>query len=210
MSLQAVMMGVALWAVGLNSGCSHPKSAAAPPPQAANPQQGGTVTAADTAEAKTSLQHKRSGPDPALQATVTQGDLAEATFKLQSAMAHVLKLPEPKAKQSFPSPEQPASREMVVKEIWRLYTYAEPKFTLEPRPEPYEAQYIRLSDAESVHDAKTLLAGGFLAEVGPVVSGPGKTLTCGALGDALGFFLLRVAECTHLPSIEWSPYLQKG
>jgi hypothetical protein len=44
-----------------------------------------------------------------------------------------------------------------------------------------------------------------------VAVGPNKdTLTIEEFGDALGYFFARLADLTHTPSFEYSPYLGGG
>jgi hypothetical protein len=50
---------------------------------------------------------------------------------------------------------------------------------------------------------------GAVAKIGPLATGPGNVLTVPEFGDAIGFFLARMAQMTHLPSSKWTPALRK-
>jgi hypothetical protein len=55
---------------------------------------------------------------------------------------------------------------------------------------------------------EALVAWGFVAPVGPLVVGPGDTLTAAQAGDALGYFFSQVALLSHRADPKWTPRLQ--
>jgi hypothetical protein len=49
---------------------------------------------------------------------------------------------------------------------------------------------------------------GAVARVGPLATNKSDTIDAPDFGDAIGFFLARMAEITHQPSSKWTPWLR--
>jgi hypothetical protein len=107
----------------------------------------------------------------------------------------------------LPAGKQPVTRDQVVGEFARLYKLVGPSAKLTPRPVRFEVTRLRMSGARR-EDLTRLVRLGAIAPVGAVAAGPKETLTVAEFGDALGFFLARMAEITHMPSRKWTPALQ--
>lgn len=99
------------------------------------------------------------------------------------------------------------TREEVVAELMRLYGVVRPKTTLSPRPVKFDSMRFRIGPSAKVSLAM-LVKIGAVAPFGPLATGPKNSLTVPEFGDALGFFISRMAEITYLPSRKWTPVLQ--
>lgn len=102
---------------------------------------------------------------------------------------------------------QPVTRAQVVGEFTRLYKMVSPSVKLTPRPVKFDNARLKMSGAPRA-DLVKLVRMGAIAPVGPVAAGPKDSLTVAEFGDALGYFLARMAEITHMPSRKWTPALQ--
>lgn len=102
---------------------------------------------------------------------------------------------------------KPVTRAQVVGEFNRLYKMVLPSAKLTPRPVKFDSARLKMAGAQKA-DLVKLVRLGAIAPVGPVAAGTRDSLTVVELGDALGFFLARMAEITHLPSRKWTPALQ--
>ncbi len=103
--------------------------------------------------------------------------------------------------------KQPVTRAEVVEEFARLYTLVLPKAKITPRPVRFDAARLKIAGSQREKLIRLVRAGA-IAPVGPVAAGPKDTLTVAEFGDALGYFLSRMAEITYLPSRRWTPDLQ--
>lgn len=110
---------------------------------------------------------------------------------------------------AIPTGDKPVTRTQVVTEMARLYNLVQPKVKLTPAPTAFDAKVVRLSDAKQKANLMTLIRMGAIAKVGPLATGPSDTLTVPQFGDAVGFFLSRMAYMTHMPSADWTASLKK-
>lgn len=108
---------------------------------------------------------------------------------------------------SIPAADRPATRAEIVAEMARLYKAAEPAFRFTPAPTTHDASKFRI-DAAQKAPLDRLVTRGAVARIGPLAVGPTLGLTPKQFGDALGFFMARVSQLSHLPSPKWTPMLQ--
>jgi hypothetical protein len=127
--------------------------------------------------------------------------------RVQNALVVVNRIKNPSHSLIHPS-RSPITREAVILEFKRIFDMTQPFFTYKGNPAQFDPKVIRLSSASSLRAAMTLTSWGCLNRVGPLLTGPGDHLTPQQFGDASGLFLSRLAELTHTPTIEFSPYLQ--
>jgi hypothetical protein len=109
----------------------------------------------------------------------------------------------------IPAAERPVTRGEVVAEMARLYNAAEPTFRFIPIAAPYDPSKFRIDLGQRPSLTK-LVVRGCVGRIAPLAVGPGPGLTPSQFGDALGFFMARLAQMSHLPSPEWTPSLQPG
>jgi hypothetical protein len=57
---------------------------------------------------------------------------------------------------------------------------------------------------------ESLIRGGYVGKVSPLATSTEDSMSLLHFGDAVGFFMSRAAEVTHLPSPKWSPNLGAG
>jgi len=133
---------------------------------------------------------------------------ARATFaKAETVMRTTFKLPAANGSSAIPAGASPVRREQVVAEMARLVGVIQPKFKLTPRAVRYDPKVLKMA-APQFANLNRLISMGAVARIGPVAVGPTNSLTIAEFGDAVGFFMARMAELTHQPSGKWTPWLR--
>jgi hypothetical protein len=157
-------------------------------------------------EPKDGLTRKAPKKVAATSAPVTQAEAKTAFTKAERVLRAALNLP---AKGSSPltAGPRPVTRAQVVGEFNRLYKMVLPSAKLTPRPVKFDQARLRMTGASRA-DLVKLVRLGAIAPIGPVAAGRKDSLTVAEFGDALGYFLVRMAEITHMPSRKWTPALQ--
>jgi len=139
---------------------------------------------------------------------VTQAEALACLRQVQSALSSVLNVststPGPKLHES----KALVSREQTLLELNRLFVACKPKFVIKPARSKYDATRFVLHDKNAKAAANNLVAWGCVPPVAPVVTGPGESMTPAEFGDALGYFVIRIADLTHTPSTRFSPLLK--
>lgn len=160
------------------------------------------------AQEKTGLSSPKPKPRTDLSKSIlTKKDMAEAVTKIDKAISKVLN----QRPLSLPAETSaaPATREDVIRIFDRLFEKFKPAFKFTPRFVKYDPAVLTIPKNKPERAMlEKLIRWQFVAKVGPIAAGNKNTLTLEEFGDALGFFTLRVADLTHLPSARWSPYLQ--
>ena len=103
--------------------------------------------------------------------------------------------------------DRPATRTEIVLELDRIFRSASPNFRFTPAPTKYDPALFRI-DASQRPALARLVTVGCVAKIGPLAVGPTSGLTPKEFGDALGMFMARLAQMSHLPSPKWTPMLQ--
>jgi hypothetical protein len=102
----------------------------------------------------------------------------------------------------------PVTREEVILEMNRILQGSRKSIKFVPMLTSYDAKRFKVASSSARSALTRLVAWGFVAPVGPLAGGPKPGLTVAQFGDAVGFFMARLADVTHMPSPKWSPYLQ--
>jgi hypothetical protein len=102
----------------------------------------------------------------------------------------------------------PATRAQIVEEFSRLYDMVRPRARLTPRPVPVDEAVLQM-DGPQRNALIRLIRLGAVATHGPLATGPQDGLEPKEFGDAIGFFIARMGEITHMPS-RFSPPLMGG
>lgn len=106
----------------------------------------------------------------------------------------------------FPESTERATRTQLIAAFDQLERRFEPFYTLKPR-----TQYCNLSAIKLQGDGRTqavrLIKLGFLEPVAPLITGPEDTLGLVAFSEAVGAYIARFSDMTHLPATQWSPDL---
>lgn len=104
---------------------------------------------------------------------------------------------------------KPATRAQILNGFNRLFEMAKPEFKMTPRESKYDASlFVVPKGLQNKGVIEKLVKWGFIGKVSPLATSKTDSLTLAEFGDAMGFFLMRVADLTHTPSAKWSPYLQ--
>jgi len=166
------------------------------------------VGCSGNAQEKTGLSSAKPKPKTdLLKSVLTKKDMVEAVSKIDKAVSKVLNI----APLSLPAETStnPATREDVIRTFDRLFAKVKPSFKFTPRFVKYDPAVLTIDKNKPERAMlEKLIRWQFVAKVGPIAAGKKNTLTLEEFGDALGFFTLRIADLTHVPSARWSPYLQ--
>lgn len=101
----------------------------------------------------------------------------------------------------------PVTRSEVIAEFIRLYKSAEPVFIVTPKAVKIDVDRLVFDKPSEKSELEMMVERGCVGNYGPLATGKKTTLTVSQFGDALGFLLARIGECTHTPSSKWTPYL---
>ena len=140
-------------------------------------------------------------PDP-----VTCNEARTVLNQLQAAMERAASVKAAKPSKLANS-DKAVTRVQILDEVDRLEREFRPVYALKPRTQYCNPAAVKFPEAER-KKAIRLIKLGFLEPVAPLVFGPGDTLTAAQFSEALGFFVERWSDMTHLPSTKWSPDLK--
>lgn len=142
---------------------------------------------------------------------VTKGEVNSTISRMASVLKSILKVNIDGSMPAIEDTPKAASRIDVVHSFYALFKKCQPKFKFTPRKGPVEKiKPVKGDDTKVKQEIEELVQWGCLAPVGPVAAGPSATMKVEEFGDAVGFFLSRIAELTHNPSAKFSPYLMDG
>jgi len=109
----------------------------------------------------------------------------------------------------LPRSNRAATRSEMLTRMVRIVDELKSEFRFTPKRIPYDASTLTVK-APARAQVERLIAWGFVAKTGPLVTGTQETLNPVEFGDAIGLFISRVADLTHTPSSKWSPYMSGG
>jgi hypothetical protein len=167
------------------------------------------VTSPQQEDVKSGLAHSKAGTTTAT-GFVTQAEAKAVFARAEAMLRRVTKSSAKVAPIGLKDASSLVSRKAVITEFGRLYMIAKPAFKLIPAPVPVNTQVLKASDAPTRELLTLLVKRGAVANYGPVAAGPADRLTVKQFGDAVGFFLARMAEMSHMPSTKYSPALMGG
>lgn len=107
------------------------------------------------------------------------------------------------------SADSPATRAYIIGQLDRIFEKAKPRFKFTPRKVRFDSKLLVAGKAERAILAK-LIGWGCVAKVGPLATGPKETIGLKEFGDAMGFFVARLADLTHTPDPKYSPGMMGG
>ncbi len=139
---------------------------------------------------------------------VTQAEASTVFAKADKVIKAVLHLA--KSPAAFPSSGSTATREQIVMRFQAELDIAQSKFKFTPPPLKSAPAVMSFKSEQTKSVAKKLEVLGFVDRFGPLVTSKGEGLSTQEFGDALGYFLARLAELTHTPSSKFSPALMPG
>lgn len=141
---------------------------------------------------------------PNAKSAVTVGEVNQVMSKVEAATRRILKLGGATAKPATGA--KAATRAEVINAYYSVYELARPKFRIAPNPIAYDVKVFSVS-GESLKKLEVLVRQGFVGKVGPLATSKQSGLSLQEFGDSLGLFVARLADLTHTPSRQWSPYL---
>ncbi len=102
------------------------------------------------------------------------------------------------------------SREAVILELDSTFEGIHPQFKFTPPRVGFDPKRFTITTSPEKEKLAKLVGWGAVAKVGPLAAGKSHTLTPQQFGDAVGFFMVRIADLTHVPYSRWTPYLNGG
>lgn len=144
----------------------------------------------------------------AVEPPVTRSEASAVFGRTQKVLKSVLKLPADIP--VFSGGDGVATREQVLRHFDRISRIVEPLFKFTPPKVKAAVPYISFKDPEAKKIAERLEVMGFLDRYGALATSKAEGMDPKQFGDAIGFFVARVAELTHTPSTRFSPYLMPG
>ncbi len=139
---------------------------------------------------------------PAASGDVTRAEAAQVMAKLRRACREVLGV-SVSPKPTIAAGKAVVSRKEILEEFATIHRAAAASFKLSPQPVSFDPKRFTVQSPALT----SLVKGGFVAKVGPLAAGKRPGVSPTELGDAIGFFVARIAEVSHLPSSRWTPYL---
>jgi hypothetical protein len=110
----------------------------------------------------------------------------------------------------FPTTSGTATRAEILKHFLAIYRALTSKFKFTPPGQKPLLAIMSIKDPDSKKAAERLESLGFMDRYGPLATSKNEGLLPGEFGDAVGFFIARVAELSHTPSAKFSPFLMRG
>lgn len=151
--------------------------------------------------------HPTHGPIAVSEAPVTARE-ARAAFARATTLLEKVN-GRPLGTVSIPVAAREATRAEIVAEMGRIYVASEPTFRIVPMAVAHDAARFRIDPSQRA-TLDRLVARGCVARLGPLATGSKPGLSPKELGDALGFFVARLGQMSHLPSPKWTPSLTEG
>lgn len=141
----------------------------------------------------------------ASQSPVTQSEASAVFAKAERVMKSVLQFKTPAP--AFPKGASVATREQILNQLQAIFEVVKVKFKFTPPKLPSAPSVISFKASKAKELALRLEVLGFIDRFGPLATSKTEGLSTQEFGDALGYFMARVAELTHMPSSRFSPYL---
>lgn len=143
-----------------------------------------------------------SRPVPNLPGLLSTSELSQIMTKVDSVLVKVLKkLQKPKPLVWKPGT---ATRSQIFAEFDRTLTWIEPEIKFKPRMIKFDSKRLTSVDPKLTK----LIEWGFVAKVGPLATNKVESVGIADFGDALGLYLSRLADLTHMPNSLFTPSLQ--
>lgn len=133
--------------------------------------------------------------------------MTDATWRLQAGPAGILNVKLPVPTRVSRTSTGPATRSEMVDELHQMFLNFRPSLRGRPTTVPFRNYAIERCNLPppAKESAFELLDWGFVAPVGPLMTGSTDSLTPEEYGDCLGLFLCRLADLTHPWSAAFSP-----
>lgn len=107
--------------------------------------------------------------------------------------------------------DSPASRSLIVQNMYSLFYHHRESFKFIPRLRRVEKKLIAPGiEPITLAQLAEMMQFGFIAPGSSLASKKQDQFSIEEFGEAVGIFLSRLADLTHTPDRKWSPYLQRG
>lgn len=106
-----------------------------------------------------------------------------------------------------PRGRQPITRSDIVLQMDRLFMMVKPAFRVTPKRVEFDPSRVSIKDPVAKKRADNLITWGFVSKGGLLATSSKETMGVVEFGEAVGYFLARVADLTHTPNAKWSPEL---
>jgi hypothetical protein len=140
-------------------------------------------------------------------APVTRSEAAAVFARARKAIVSA-RIARMDAKSSIAGDTKAVTREEVILEMSKILQASRKSMKFIPSLTRYNAGAFKVGSVPAKSALGTLVSWGFVAPMGALATGPKPGLSVAQFGDAVGFFLARMSDVTHMPSPKWSPYLQ--
>jgi hypothetical protein len=139
-------------------------------------------------------------------APVTRSEAAAVFARARKAinLSRIANVPE---KPTIAAGNQTVTREEIILEMAKIFEGSKKAVKFMPALTKYEPKHLKAGSVGSKAALQKLVSWGFIAPVGALATGPKPGLSVQQFGDAVGFFMARLADVTHMPSPRWSPYM---
>ena len=137
---------------------------------------------------------------------VTRDEARKIFEKVNKCLGKVIAAP--KAPVAGMAGPQPVSRAEIVDQLNRVFEAAKPAFTYTPKKVGFDPSLLTIKSGDSKAHLETLIAWGCVDRVGPLATSGKDTLGVLEFGDAVGFFMARVAQLSHYPDARFTPELE--
>ena len=139
--------------------------------------------------------------------SVTRAEAAVVTIRMDEILKTLVKNPGPAKLASVQQGDKAATRSEILERFYVLFERAKPGFQIQPGMQSVDPKKFLGLTAGAKTQAEVLAKWGFIAPVGVLVADTKQDISINQFGDAVGFFLARLAELTHKPSSKFSPHL---
>jgi hypothetical protein len=138
---------------------------------------------------------------------VTEAEAHKVFARMETVLKARLAITFKTSSMPIGSGTKPVTRDQVIAEFSRMWEAARPKFKLTPKPKKIDSKPLRSGSSSAAKQLEGLVKAGAVANYSRLAVGPSMQLTTHELGDAIGFFMARLAQVTHMPSSKYSPPL---
>lgn len=139
-------------------------------------------------------------------APVTKSEAA-AVFARARKVINVARIASVPDNATIANSVQLVTKEDVITEFAKIFSASSSAIKFVPNRTALDTKRVKVAPA-AMANLKKLVSWGFIAPYGPLSTGAKSSLSPKEFGDAVAYFLCRLADVTHMPSIKWSPYLQ--